>query len=158
MSRILDDTDASVSYTHLQKDFEYGKRFEAKAKAFFGKIPDKVYRDKKFGNVRMVRNLYERVWNNALTRQMCIRDRTKDGRQIFVMGHPEYDRVTLDGEYKRDMGKGLPIEQPKNYYPENNSDARPMLMWRAHANNLYTNWLNYYVYQITPYSLNKKSF
>lgn len=82
---------------------------------------------------------------------------TKDGRQIFVMGHPEYDRVTLDGEYKRDMGKGLPIEQPKNYYPENNSDARPMLMWRAHANNLYTNWLNYYVYQITPYSLNKKS-
>lgn len=81
---------------------------------------------------------------------------TKDGRQIFVMGHPEYDRVTLDGEYKRDMGKGLPIELPKNYYPQDDSECRPLLMWRAHANNLYTNWLNYYVYQITPYSLNQK--
>lgn len=76
-----------------------------------------------------------------------------DGRKIFVMGHPEYDRVTLDGEYKRDVGKGLPIELPKNYYPENNPENKPLLLWRAHANNLYTNWLNYYVYQSTPYDL-----
>lgn len=76
-----------------------------------------------------------------------------DGRQIFVMGHPEYDRVTLDGEYKRDLSKNLPISMPVNYYPDNNPDNRPLLSWRAHANNLYTNWLNYYVYQVTPYDL-----
>ncbi len=77
----------------------------------------------------------------------------EDGRQIFVMGHPEYDRVTLDGEYKRDLGKGLPIGIPKNYYPEDNPENKPLLTWRATANNLYTNWLNYYVYQATPYDL-----
>lgn len=77
----------------------------------------------------------------------------KDGRQIFVMGHPEYDRVTLDGEYKRDKSKGLDIEVPKNYYPGDDTSARPLLTWRAHGNNLYTNWLNYYVYQATPYDL-----
>lgn len=77
----------------------------------------------------------------------------KEGRQIFVMGHPEYDRVTLDTEYKRDKGKGLDIKVPVNYYPDNDPKNRPELIWRAHANNLYTNWLNYYVYQITPYDL-----
>lgn len=78
---------------------------------------------------------------------------TKDGRQIFVMGHPEYDRITLDWEYRRDQSKGMDIELPQNYYENNDPDTRPLLMWRAHANNLYTNWLNYYVYQITPYKL-----
>lgn len=78
---------------------------------------------------------------------------THDGRQIFVMGHPEYDRVTLDGEYKRDLGKGLPIEIPKNYYRDDDPANPPLLMWRSHANNMYTNWLNYYVYQVTPYDL-----
>ena len=75
------------------------------------------------------------------------------GRRIFVMGHPEYDRITLDGEYKRDMGKGLPIDLPKNYYKDDDPDNKPLLLWRAHANNLYTNWLNYYVYQSTPFDL-----
>ena len=77
----------------------------------------------------------------------------KEGRQIFVMGHPEYDRMTLDSEYKRDLGKGLDIRMPVNYYPENNPENRPNLIWRSHANNLYSNWLNYYVYQVTPYAL-----
>ncbi|MDD3219471.1 MAG: homoserine O-succinyltransferase [Lachnospiraceae bacterium] len=77
----------------------------------------------------------------------------KEGRQIFVMGHPEYDRVTLDGEYKRDKAKGLDIDLPKNYYPNDDCNEKPRLLWRAHANNLYTNWLNYYVYQMTPYAL-----
>lgn len=77
----------------------------------------------------------------------------KEGRQIFVMGHPEYDRMTLDSEYKRDLGKGLDIRMPVNYYPDNNPDNRPNLIWRSHANNLYSNWLNYYVYQVTPYDL-----
>lgn len=76
-----------------------------------------------------------------------------EGRKIFVMGHPEYDRITLDQEYKRDLGKGLPIDVPENYYRENDPGNLPLLMWRAHANNLYTNWLNYYVYQVTPYNL-----
>ena len=82
----------------------------------------------------------------------------KEGRQIFVMGHPEYDRVTLDGEYKRDLGKGLPIDMPKGYYPGDNADNKPQLLWRSHANNLYTNWLNYYVYQMTPYDLEGTPF
>lgn len=75
------------------------------------------------------------------------------GRQIFVMGHPEYDRMTLHNEYKRDVDKGLSIEIPKNYYPEDDPQKRPLLQWRAHSNNLYSNWLNYYVYQVTPYDL-----
>lgn len=76
-----------------------------------------------------------------------------EGRQIFVMGHPEYDRMTLHNEYLRDKEKGLPIDIPKNYYPNDDSSERPKLQWRSHSNNLYTNWLNYYVYQITDYVL-----
>jgi len=79
---------------------------------------------------------------------------TKDGKQIFVMGHPEYDRVTLDQEYKRDKDKGLDIQLPKNYYTDDNPENKPLLTWRANGNNMYTNWLNYYVYQMTPYDLN----
>ena len=81
----------------------------------------------------------------------------EEGRWIFVMGHPEYDRVTLDGEFKRDLKKGLDIQPPKNYYPKDEIHKPPLLMWRAHANNLYTNWLNYYVYQNTPYDLDGAS-
>ena len=77
----------------------------------------------------------------------------QEGRQIFVMGHPEYDRMTLDSEYKRDMGRGVNPQIPENYYPDDDPENKPVLTWRAHANNLYTNWLNYYVYQVTPYDL-----
>ena len=76
---------------------------------------------------------------------------THDGKRIFVMGHPEYDRLTLDKEYKRDKKKGLDIALPKNYYPNDNPEKKPLLQWRGHANTLYTNYLNYYVYQLTPY-------
>lgn len=75
------------------------------------------------------------------------------GKRIFVMGHPEYDRMTLDQEYKRDVGKGLNPAIPKNYYTNDDSSMHPHLTWRAHANTLYTNWLNYYVYQVTPFEL-----
>lgn len=78
---------------------------------------------------------------------------TEDGKQIFVMGHPEYDRVTLHNEYMRDKSKGLDIQVPKNYYKDDNCENKPLLTWRSHANNLYTNWINYYVYQATPYLL-----
>lgn len=75
------------------------------------------------------------------------------GRQIFLFGHPEYDRLTLDNEYKRDLEKGLNPEIPYNYYKDDNPDNKPLLTWRAHSNALYSNWLNYYVYQETPYDL-----
>ena len=75
----------------------------------------------------------------------------KDGRQVFVMGHPEYDRNTLQKEYLRDRKKGLPIKPPLNYYPDDDDTRKPLLTWRAHANILYSNWINYYVYQTTPY-------
>ena len=75
------------------------------------------------------------------------------GSLVFVMGHPEYDRLTLDKEYRRDMDKGLNPEIPKNYYPGNDPRQRPPLSWRSHCNILYTNWLNYYVYQATPYDI-----
>ena len=74
-----------------------------------------------------------------------------EGRKIFVMGHPEYDRMTLDKEYKRDLEKGIEISLPKNYYPDDDASQKPNLQWRSHGNALYSNWLNYYVYQTTPY-------
>ena len=77
----------------------------------------------------------------------------EEGKQIFVMGHSEYDRYTLRDEYQRDLAKGLPIEIPYNYFPDDDPEKKPYLQWRSHSNNLYCNWLNYYVYQITPYIL-----
>lgn len=77
----------------------------------------------------------------------------EEGKQIFMFGHPEYDRLTLDKEYKRDKSKNLPIEIPKNYYPDNDPTKKPLLSWRSHSNLIYSNWLNYYVYQVTPYDL-----
>ncbi len=77
----------------------------------------------------------------------------EEGKKIFVNGHPEYDRYTLNNEYYRDINKGLEIEVPYNYYPNNNPEEKPLLQWRSHSNNLYSNWLNYYVYQNTPYEL-----
>jgi homoserine O-succinyltransferase len=80
---------------------------------------------------------------------------SKDGRQIFVTGHPEYDPLTLKEEYDRDIRKGLNIAIPKNYFPNNDPTKMPIQTWRAHANLLFSNWLNYYVYQETPYDLNE---
>ncbi|MDD3205971.1 MAG: homoserine O-succinyltransferase [Lachnospiraceae bacterium] len=77
----------------------------------------------------------------------------KEGRQVFVMGHPEYDRYTLHQEYMRDKEKGFRIKMPVNYYPEDDCTKKPKLQWRSHCNDLYTNWINYYVYQQTPYVL-----
>ena len=80
---------------------------------------------------------------------------TKDGRHIFVTGHSEYDPLTLKGEYDRDVSKGLPIHVPQNYYPNNDPAQIPNVRWRGHANLLFSNWLNYYVYQVTPYDVNQ---
>lgn len=78
---------------------------------------------------------------------------SEDGKQIYMMGHPEYDRYTLDQEYKRDVAKNLPIHLPVNYYPDDDPEKKPYLQWRSHSSSLYSNWLNYYVYQVTPYHL-----
>jgi homoserine O-succinyltransferase len=78
---------------------------------------------------------------------------SENGKQIFVTGHPEYSLRTLDREFRRDVDKGLPIDIPENYYSKNNPDERPILSWRSHANLLFMNWLNYYVYQETPYDI-----
>ena len=78
---------------------------------------------------------------------------SRDGRHVFVTGHSEYDPHTLKSEYDRDVGKGLPIHVPLNYYPDNDPSQPPFVRWRGHANLLFSNWLNYHVYQVTPYRL-----
>jgi len=80
---------------------------------------------------------------------------SRDGKQVFVTGHPEYDARTLADEYNRDVGKGLDIAVPKNYFRGDDPRQDVIVKWRGHANLLYSNWLNYYVYQETPYDLNK---
>jgi len=79
---------------------------------------------------------------------------TRDGRRIFVTGHSEYDPNTLKDEYERDVKKGMPIELPVNYFHDNDPSRPPRVTWKSHANLLYYNWLNYYVYQATPYDIN----
>jgi homoserine O-succinyltransferase len=78
---------------------------------------------------------------------------SKNRRQFYVTGHSEYDPLTLKGEYDRDRNKGLPISIPKNYYPNDDPTQDPIVRWRGHANLLYSNWLNYFVYQTTPYDV-----
>ena len=78
---------------------------------------------------------------------------SRDGRQVFIQGHPEYDRMTLNNEYHRDVNKGLDPELPCNYYEDNDPFSVPALTWRNMSNTLFTNWLNFYVYQVTPYIL-----
>jgi len=98
----------------------------------------------------------------AAKRELTIQSETEEsgvfivtargGREIYVTGHLEYDPLTLDREYRRDLGKGLPIAVPKNYYPDNDPNQQPLVRWRAHAHLFFSNWLNY-VYQETPYNL-----
>ncbi len=80
---------------------------------------------------------------------------TDRGRQIFITGHSEYDSDTLAKEYFRDKAAGLPIDPPKNYFPDDDDSKAPIVRWRSHANLLYSNWLNYFVYQATPYDLSE---
>jgi len=80
---------------------------------------------------------------------------TKNGKQIFITGHSEYDATTLRDEYLRDVGEGKPIEIPKNYFPGDDPKKAPIVSWRSHSNLLYSNWLNYFVYQTTPYDISE---
>jgi len=78
---------------------------------------------------------------------------SKNGRQIFVTGHSEYDPLTLKSEYDRDVSAGLAVEIPFGYFPKDDPSEAPIVTWRGHGNLLFSNWLNYYVYQETPYDL-----
>ncbi|HKI55333.1 MAG TPA: homoserine O-succinyltransferase, partial [Anaerolineales bacterium] len=80
---------------------------------------------------------------------------SKDRRHLFITGHSEYDPLTLKAEYDRDVNKGLPINVPQNYYPNDDPAHEPIVRWRGHASLLYSNWLNYHVYQVTPYDVNQ---
>ena len=82
---------------------------------------------------------------------------TRNARQVFVTGHLEYDRLTLANEYRRDKERGLSPRVPQHYFPGNNPEAIPPMVWRSHANLLFTNWLNYFVSQQTPYDLQELS-
>ena len=82
---------------------------------------------------------------------------TESGRQIFITGHSEYDRDTLKNEYLRDRNAGLDTAIPANYFPGDDPEKEPVMSWRSHANLLYSNWLNYFVYQTTPYNLSQLS-
>ena len=77
--------------------------------------------------------------------------KSKDNRQLFMTGHLEYDTDTLELEYKRDIKKGIAIDIPENYFPDDNPENIPLSTWRSHAHLFYSNWLNYYVYQETPF-------
>ena len=80
---------------------------------------------------------------------------SEDGRRVYITGHSEYDPLTLKGEYDRDVAAGLPISIPVNYYPNDDPDRAPVVRWRGHSHLLFANWINYYVYQETPYDLNQ---
>lgn len=77
----------------------------------------------------------------------------RGGRELYIMGHLEYARDTLDKEYRRDLGKRDDVDMPLNYYANDDPDNKPIVRWRAHANLLFNNWVNYYVYQETPYDI-----
>ena len=113
--------------------------------------------------VKMPQSRHSEVWRSDITNCDALKlllyseeagvgmVTSKDAKQIFVTGHFEYDPYTLDEEYKRDMSKGLSIEVPKNYYRENNENKGVVVDWRSHAYTIFSNWLNFYVYQNTPY-------
>ena len=82
---------------------------------------------------------------------------SEDGRQVFVTGHPEYDPTTLKNEFERDASRGLEPEMPRYYFPDDNPGGEPVVRWRSHANLMFANWINYYVYQSTPYDLSQLS-
>ena len=153
--------------------FHYGIRKVALEKKLFGVFPHTVERKRSilfrgFDDVFMaphsrhttiLREEVERVPELkilASSPQAGIYAMTTDqGRQVFITGHSEYDADTLEKEYLRDKRAGLPIEVPVNYYPDDDDTRLPQVTWRSHANLLYSNWLNYFVYQNTPYDLNE---
>jgi homoserine O-succinyltransferase len=110
--------------------------------------PHSRYTENKIQDLKNHPDLFLLAYSEKVGSNIVI---SKDGRQVYIAGHLEYNPLTLKKEYERDLLKGIPIEIPENYFPENNPDNPPVTRWRAHANLLFSNWLNYYVYQETPY-------
>jgi homoserine O-succinyltransferase len=110
--------------------------------------PHSRYTENRMEDINNHPDLTLLAWSEQIGANIVI---SNDNRQIFISGHLEYNPLTLKNEYDRDVAKGLEIEVPENYFPGNNPAAEPVIRWRAHANLLFTNWLNYYVYQVTPF-------
>lgn len=112
--------------------------------------PHSRYTENRLEDIKRHPDLDLLAWSDIVGSNIVI---SKDNKQIFISGHLEYNPMTLKNEYDRDKLKGLDIAIPQNYYPGDNPESKPVVRWRAHANLLFSNWLNYYVYQETPYEL-----
>jgi homoserine O-succinyltransferase len=110
--------------------------------------PHSRYTENRLEDIRAHPDLVALAWSPQVGSNIVL---SKDNRQIFASGHLEYNPLTLKNEYERDLAKGLDIKVPENYFPDNDPSQDPVIRWRAHASLLFSNWLNYYVYQVTPY-------
>ena len=113
-------------------------------------VPHSRHTEVREGDIKKVKGLKIISFSDISGVNMVV---ARKGRQLFITGHAEYSRCTLDSEYKRDLAKNLPIEMPVNYYRNDDPSQEPVMRWKSHANLLFSNWLNYYVYQETPYNL-----
>jgi homoserine O-succinyltransferase len=110
--------------------------------------PHSRYTENRMEELKSHPDLHLLAWSDTVGANMVL---SKDNRQIFISGHLEYNPLTLKNEYERDIARGLKTAIPENYFPDNDPSKTPVIRWRAHANLLFSNWLNYYVYQETPY-------
>lgn len=110
--------------------------------------PHSRYTENRMEDLQNHPDLFLLAWSEKVGSNIVL---SKDNRQIFISGHLEYNPLTLKAEFDRDVARGIEIEIPENYYPDNNPKKDPVIRWRAHANLLFSNWLNYYVYQVTPF-------
>lgn len=110
--------------------------------------PHSRYTENRLDDIREHPDLSLLAWSEKVGSNIVV---SKDNRQIFISGHLEYNPLTLKNEYDRDVARGLDIDIPENYFPGDDPSRPPIIRWRAHANLLFSNWLNYYVYQVTPY-------
>lgn len=110
--------------------------------------PHSRYTENRLDDIQKHPELSLLAWSDRVGSNIVV---SKDNRQIFIAGHLEYNPLTLKNEYDRDVSKGLDIHVPENYFPGDDPSKPPVIRWRAHANLLFSNWLNYYVYQVTPY-------
>jgi homoserine O-succinyltransferase len=114
----------------------------------FFPAPHSRYTENRLEDIRNHPDLIPLAWSSQVGSNIVL---SKDNKQIFISGHLEYNPLTLKNEYERDLARGLDVDVPENYFPGNDPDREPVIRWRAHASLLFSNWLNYYVYQVTPY-------